>query len=369
MKYLSQTIRMTILASATAAVMLSCAEPNTQTPQTKSVTEAVYASGYLEALDQAVIRSQVEGVLLESFVNEGERVRKGQLLFTLSGVALDSRLQSARTAYEIAQRNASDSSPVLEEARKGVAIAREQFVADSLTWLRQSRLYEQKAASISQYENAKKAYESSRQSLERSIVQLKGKQDQVIRDLDASRKDLRTVQDELDFFQVKSDRDGIFYESPFSPGELIKKGDILAVIGSDRGYLGSLKIDEKDISRVSLGQEVLLEMDAFPDKTFQATVSKIYSRIDPVDQMLRVDAELSDSLPASLTGLALEANILIREKSEALVIPGNLLLPGDSVLVFQEGKEQKIKVLTGIRTLSEVEVLEGLSAESNLIKR
>jgi HlyD family secretion protein len=369
MKYLPQTIRMTILASATAAVMLSCTEPNTQTPQTKSVTEAVYASGYLEALDQAVIRSQVEGVLLESFINEGERVRKGQLLFTLSGVALDSRLQAARTAYEIAQRNASESSPILEEARKGVAIAREQFVADSLTWLRQSRLYEQKAASISQFENAKKAYESSRQSLERSIVQLKGKQDQVIRDLEASRKDLRTVQDELDFFQVKSDRDGIFYESPFSPGELIKKGDILAVIGSDRGYLGSLKIDEKDISRVRLGQDVLLEMDAFPDKTFLAKVTKIYSRIDPVDQMLRVDAELSDSLPASLTGLALEANILIREKSEALVIPGNLLLPGDSVLVFQEGKEQKIKVLTGIRTLSEVEVLEGLSAESNLIKR
>jgi HlyD family secretion protein len=369
MKILHQKIRPAVLIAVFALAAASCTEPATQTPQTKSVTEAVYASGYLEAREQAEIRSQVEGVMLETFVSEGDRVQKGQLLFTLSGVALDSRLQSAQTAYEIAQRNSSESSPVLEEARKGVLIAKEQFVSDSLTWVRQSSLYAQKATSVSQYENARKVYESSRQSLERSQSQLRSKRDQVTRELEAARKDLRTVQDELDFYQVKADRDGIFYESVFSPGELVKKGDILAVIGSDQGYLGSLKIDEKDISRVRLGQEVLLEMDAFPDKTFTAKVTKIYSRIDPIDQMLRVDAELKDSLPASLTGLALEANILIREKADALIIPSNLLLPGDSVIVLQGGKEQRIKVETGIRTLSEVEILEGLTAASKLIKR
>lgn len=352
-----------------SAVLLGCSEVATQNPQTKSVTEAVYASGYLEALDQAEIRSQVEGVLLESFFTEGDRVRKGQVLFTLSGVALNSRLQSAQIAYDIALRNASEASPVLEEMKKSVAIAKEQLVNDSLTWVRQSNLYAQKAVSVSQFENARKAYESSRQSYQRSENQLKSKQDQVLRELEASRRDLRTVQDEVAFYEVRSDRDGIFYESVFNPGELVKKGDVLAIIGSDQGYLGSLKIDEKDISRVNLGQTVLLEMDAFPDQTFQAKVTKIYSRIDPADQMLRVDAALTDSLPASLTGLALEANILIREKAAALVIPGNLLLPGDSVVVLKEGKEQKVKVTTGIRTLSEVEILEGLTPQSNLIKR
>ncbi|MFC5191918.1 efflux RND transporter periplasmic adaptor subunit [Algoriphagus aquatilis] len=351
-----------------SAALTACSEVPTQTPQVKSVTEAVYASGYLEAIDQAEIRAQVEGVLLETFVKEGEPVRKGQLLFTLSGIALDSRLQSAKTAYEVALRNASDLGPAIQEAVKGVAIAKEQFVNDSLMWVRQSSLYSQKAISQSSYENARKTYESSRQNLARSQSQLKGKQDQVIRELEASRKEWRTVQDELDFYQVKSDRDGIFYESPFSPGELVKKGDILAVIGSDQGYIGSLKIDEKDISRVSLGQQVLLEMDAFPDQTFQAKLTKVYSRIDPIDQMLRVDVALTDKLPTALTGLALEANIVIREKSDALVIPGNLLLPGDSVRVLKEGKAQKVKVIPGIRTLSEVEILEGITAESNLIK-
>jgi HlyD family secretion protein len=351
------------------AGLVACSEVATQNPQSKAVTEAVYASGYLEALDQAEIRSQVEGILLESFVTEGDRVRKGQKLFSLSGVALNSRLQSAQIAYDIALRTASDASPVLEEARKSLAIAKTQLTSDSLTWVRQSTLYAQKAVSVSQFENARKAYESSRQSYQRSESQLKSKQDQVLRELEASRRDLRAVQDEVAFYEVKSDRDGIFYESVFNPSELVKKGDVLAIIGSDQGYLGSLKIDEKDISRVTLGQTVLLEMDAFPDQTFQATVTKIYSRIDPVDQMLRVDAALTDSLPASLTGLALEANILIREKADALVIPGNLLLPGDSVVVLKEGKEQKVKVTTGIRTLSEVEILEGLTPQSNLIKR
>ncbi|GMQ29667.1 efflux RND transporter periplasmic adaptor subunit [Algoriphagus confluentis] len=351
-----------------SAGLLACSEVPTQTPQLKAVTEAVYASGYLEALNQAEIRSQVDGVLLESFAKEGDKVKKGQVLFTLSGVALDSRLHSAKTAYDIALRNASESGPAIQEAVHGVSIAKEQFINDSLTWVRQSNLFPQKAVSSSTYENARKAYESSRQSLERSQSQLKSKRDQVIRELEASRKDLRMVQDELDFYQVKSDRDGIYFESPFSLGELVKKGDVLAVIGSDQGYIGSLKIDEKDISRVSLGQQVLLEMDAFPDQTFMAKVTKVYSRIDPIDQMLRVDVALTDKLPTALTGLALEANIVIREKSDALVIPGNLLLPGDSVRVLKEGKAQKVKVIPGIRTLSEVEILEGITAESNLIK-
>lgn len=361
----SSLVSLVILSSFTFA----CSDLPTQTPEIKFVTEAVYASGYLEALNQVEIRSQVEGVLMESFVKEGERVRQGQVLFTISGVALDSRLASAQTAYEIALKNASDSGPAIQEALKGVAIAKEQLISDSLSWLRQSNLYEKGAVSVSTFENARKVYQSSRKNFERSQSQLKIKQDQVIRELEAARKDLRILQDELDFYQIKSEHEGIFYEATVSRGELVKKGEVLAIVGSDKGYLGNLKIDEKDISRVNIGQAVLLEMDAFPDQTFRATVTNIYSKIDPIDQMLRVDAILMDSLPSTITGLALEANILIREKSDALVIPISFLLPGDSVWVVRDKKEQKIKVVTGIRTLSEVEILDGISAESKLLRR
>ncbi|GAB3219410.1 efflux RND transporter periplasmic adaptor subunit [Algoriphagus aestuariicola] len=330
--------------------------------------EAVYASGFLEAIGQVELRSQTEGVLQNEFGTEGEKVQNGQVLFTISGLALDSRLQTAQQQFELAKINASPSSPVLAEYLQGVKIAEEQYRADSLTWLRQSRLYEQKAVSVSQFESAETAFESSKQNWKRSQSQLKSKRDQVLMDLESTRKDLLLLQDELDHYKVRSDRDGVFFHSEAEIGEFIKKGDVLATLGTDRGFIGSLKIDEQDISRISLGQKVLLEMDAFPGETFQAELTKIYSKVDPMDQMLRVDARLKDTLPSRLIGLALEANILVREKSEALVIPGSLLLPGDSVLILHDGKTRKVKVSPGIRTLTEVEILDGLSKDSNLIK-
>ncbi|WP_373494008.1 efflux RND transporter periplasmic adaptor subunit, partial [Aquiflexum sp.] len=292
----------------------------------------------------------------------------GQILFTISGMALDSRLQAAQLKFDLAKSNASASSPLMAESLQGVKIAEEQYRADSLTWLRQSKLYEQKAVSISQYEAAKTAFESSKQSWIRSKSQLESKKDQVQMDLESARKDLLLLQDELGHYEVRSDRDGIFFHAEPKIGEFIKKGDLLATLGTDQGFIGSLKIDEQDISRVSLGQKVLLEMDAFPGKTFQAELTKIYSKVDPMDQMLRVDARLHDTLSSRLIGLALEANILIREKNDALVIPGGMLLPGDSVLIMKDRKAQKVKVTPGIRTLTEVEILEGLSKDANLIK-
>jgi HlyD family secretion protein len=357
-----------ILGLAGIVTAMSCSAPETIQPETKSVMEAVYASGFLESVGQIELRSQAEGILLGEFGTEGEKVEKGQVLFTISGLALDSRLQAAQLNYELAKTNASTSSPLLAEFLQGVKIAEEQYRADSLKWLRQSKLYEQKAVSLSQFEAAKTAYESSRQSLNRSQSQLESKNDQLLLALESARKDLLLLQDELGYYKVRTERDGIFFQSGAEVGEFIKKGDVLATLGTDQGFISKLKIDEQDISRISLGQKVLLEMDAFPGRTFQATLTKIYSKVDPTDQMLRVDALINEPLPANLIGLALEANILIREKNDALVIPGGMLLPGDSVLILKDRKALKVKVTPGIRTLTEVEILEGLSKDSNLIK-
>ncbi|WP_157963229.1 efflux RND transporter periplasmic adaptor subunit [Algoriphagus litoralis] len=363
MKKINQLLGSTLLAG-----ILSCSSPETLQPETKSVMEAVYASGFLEAIGQVELRAQTEGVLQNKFGIDGEKVENGQVLFTISGLALDSRLQAAQLKFDLAKSNIDPSSPMMEEMVQGIKIAEEQYRADSLKWLRQSQLYEQKAVSLSQYESAKTAFESSKQSFKRSQSQLESKREQVLLDLESARKDLLQLQDELAFHQIRSDRDGILFQSLAEIGEFIKKGDVLATLGSSEGYIGNLKIDEQDIGKISLGQKVLLEMDAFPGKTFQAELAKIYSKVDPADQMLRVDVHLKDSLPKRLTGLALEANILIREKSDALVIPAGLLLPGDSVVIFKDGKVQKTKVSPGIRTLSEVEILEGLSNQSALIK-
>jgi HlyD family secretion protein len=93
----------------------------------------------------------------------------------------------------------------------------------------------------------------------------------------------------------------------------------------------------------------------------------VYPLVDIRQQALRVDATLDESLPGWFTGLTVEANIVIRKKDQALVIPRKLLLPGDTVLVQSDNGVQRTKIRKGIETLEEVEVLEGLSTASQLI--
>jgi HlyD family secretion protein len=89
--------------------------------------------------------------------------------------------------------------------------------------------------------------------------------------------------------------------------------------------------------------------------------------INKQQQSVQADATLQEPLPGWFSGLAVEANIIIRQKDKALVIPKTTLLPGDSVLIEDGNGTKKVKVMKGIETLEEVEIVEGLDTTSELV--
>ncbi|MFO0506348.1 MAG: efflux RND transporter periplasmic adaptor subunit, partial [Chryseotalea sp.] len=147
-------------------------------------------------------------------------------------------------------------------------------------------------------------------------------------------------------------------------GEWVRRGESVAIIGQANSFFLTLQIDEIDINKVKVGQNILVKADAFPDKIFKARLAKIYPLVDVRQQALQVDAELIDALPQSFSGLAVEANIIIRENAKALTVPTQAILPGDSVWVEEKGKPLKKKVLTGIRTFDEVEIVNGVDSQT-----
>jgi hypothetical protein len=80
-----------------------------------------------------------------------------------------------------------------------------------------------------------------------------------------------------------------------------------------------------------------------------------------------VDAEFEDSLPDQLYGLNIEANIVLHNKEKVMVIPRKALLPGDSVLVKENGETTKIKIRKGATDDNYVEVTGGLNANAVII--
>jgi multidrug efflux pump subunit AcrA (membrane-fusion protein) len=123
-------------------------------------------------------------------------------------------------------------------------------------------------------------------------------------------------------------------------------------------------VDEVDIVKLKIGQRALIVLDAYPNRVFEAKVSKIYPKKDERSQTFKVEALFSKSPPTLYPGLSGEGNIIIEQKEDALVIPKEYLI-NDSLVETETGR---VKIRAGLQDLDRVEVLSGIDAGTVLLK-
>jgi RND family efflux transporter MFP subunit len=119
------------------------------------------------------------------------------------------------------------------------------------------------------------------------------------------------------------------------------------------------EVNEEDIPRVALGQTVLFRTDAFPDRRLEGKVSEITPMGDIAAKTFRVKIALPDDTPLK-PGMSVEANIVTREKPNALLIPADAL-KGNVVFVIDGTRTHKRDVTAGIRGTRTAEILSGIS--------
>jgi multidrug efflux pump subunit AcrA (membrane-fusion protein) len=165
---------------------------------------------------------------------------------------------------------------------------------------------------------------------------------------------------------IKSFSDGVIYEVLRQTGDMIYPNQPIALVGSGK-MIARLLVDEDDYQKVKEGQKVLITMDAYPGKTFSATLHKIYPLLNKVEQSFRVDAFFDEELPAKVYGFNIEANIVIKDKVQALVIPKEALIKGDTVVTKQGNKLTRVKIIKGVEDAEWVQVKSGLHSISQSI--
>jgi multidrug efflux pump subunit AcrA (membrane-fusion protein) len=336
-------------------------------PQVKPLTEAVYASGFVVSRDEYEVISQAEGYLDEKLVRDGDLIRKGDPLFVVDSDQQSSRYQLAKENYEMASGNYRDDSPVLGELKAARETARSKMQFDSLNYVRYSNLLKSNATSQSEFDRMRLAYENSTNEFILQSSRYKKTKNQLYIDLENAKSQLQIASDESGRYIVRSLVDGKVFRTMKEKGELVRRNEAIAVIGRADAFYLELSVDELDIQRVKEGQEIVVKIDAYPAKIFRATVDRVFPMINQAQQSLRVDGSFIDPLPGAFSGLAVEANIIVRKKEKALVIPKSALLPGDSVFIETDDGEKKVKVVKGIETLDEVEIVEGLDSGKKLL--
>lgn len=349
--------------------LVSCKKSqNTSTsPQYKPLTEAVYASGNIFPKNEYKLTANADGFLVKQTAFEGDIISKNQLIFQLESVSQDARLEASSNILRQSEANFSDNSPILDELESQLKNARNKLSNDSINYNRYKELYERNATTRIEYERADLAYQTSKNDVSARRKAWLRTKNQLYVDLQNSKSNFKVNAREGDNFRIRSFEAGKLYEIYKKQGELVRKGEAVALVGDADAVFAQLAIDEADFVKVQIGQEILIKIDVYKDKVFKARVSKLYPKLNKADQTFRVDAEFIDEKPNAYYGMTIEANIVISQNPKVLTIPKNYLVGSDSVWIEENGDKKKIKITKGVENLDLVEVKSGLTEKSILV--
>jgi len=275
-------------------------------PTRGTAVEIVYATGAVEPVRWAKVATMLRGRILEICDCEGKVVAKGDVLARLDDKDVRAQLNELRAREDFAKRELSRQTELIGRGS------------------------------------------TTTQAYERASMDLR------------SLQGLISVQlEKLADYTITAPIDGVVLRRDGEVGEIADVGQVLFRIGVLKPLQIVAEVNEEDIPRVAIGQTMLLRTDAFPDRRLIGKVREVTPIGDPVAKTYRIKATLPDDTPL-LPGMSVEANVVTREKADALLIPSDAV-QGTSVFVIDGTRVHRRTIEPGIRGTRAVEVLKGLA--------
>lgn len=334
-------------------------------PRQKNITESVYASIKISPETYYYAQAVRAGVIETIYIEEGDWVKENQILFHIAPPSGNKeQLIDARINLEDAKSNLLGKNSQLKNIKLEIQSAEEQLILDSINFRRQERLLAQNIGKRIDYDQVELKYINSKnqlallkQKLEQTKTTLENNYKKAINRIDIEKN-------KLGDYQIRSKMDGKVYSVTKEEGDFVSTQEKIAEIGSYNKFKIGMDIDEVDITKIELGDSVLISLDAYPNEVFVSKVSKIYNKKNEVTQTFRVESTFLQPPPKLYYGLSGEGNIIVSRRENALIIPTEYLLPNNKVLTTKGKKSVK----TGIKNLEYTEILSGIDTTSILIK-
>ena len=204
------------------------------------ISESITATGTIEPVTEVEVGTQVSGIIDKIYADYNSVVTKGQLIAEMDRVTLQSEVASQRAAYNGAKAEYEYQQKNYERNR---GLHEKQLISDTD--------YEQ---SVYNYEKAKSNYESSQASLAKA-------------------------ERNLSYATITSPIDGVVINRGVEEGQTVASGfetPTLFTIAADLTQMQVVAdVDEADIGGVEEGQRVSFTVDAYPNDTFEGTVTQI----------------------------------------------------------------------------------------------
>ncbi len=285
-----------IMVAAAIVALAGCKKEEKMTFETTTVgyqdlkTE-VTATGTIEPVTQVEVGTQVSGIIDKIYVDYNSVVHKGQVIAELDKTNLSSELTSAQS---------------------NLANAESELTYQTANYNRYKELYNKGLISANDYEQARLGYEQARQQV---VVQ---------------KQNVQKAQTNLGYATITAPIDGVVLSKEVEEGQTVASSmttPTLFIIAQDLTDMRVIAdVDEADIGDVREGQRVTFTVDAYPDDTFEGTVTQVRQEATTESNVVTYqvvisarndDLKLRPGLTANVTIYTMEKNHVLAVQSKA----------------------------------------------------
>jgi membrane fusion protein (multidrug efflux system) len=291
--------------------------------ESMTLVDETQAVGSLRSRQGVMLRPEVGGRVKQILFNDGQRVRKGQLM-----VQFDDQLPQAQLAQSGAELSIAQANH-----KRNQDLVAQNFI--------------------------------SQRSLDESAAALQ-----------VSRAKLALAQATLQRLQVLAPFDGIAGLKQINVGDYLKDGADMVNVEDIDAVLLDFRLPERFQTKIRAGQKAQLTVDALPGRPFTAIIQAVDPLIEPNGRSVGVRGCIDNRQQQLRPGMFARVNAVFGSRENALVIPEEAIIPQGGrtfVVKIVQGDKPEIKVServavkVGLRLPGKVEILEGLSAADTVV--
>ncbi|SDH44999.1 MULTISPECIES: efflux RND transporter periplasmic adaptor subunit [unclassified Duganella] len=325
-------------ASASAAkddqkVTLQMSPEDTLTIESDALASGPVITGSIQPERRADLRAEVGAIVIQVLKENGEQVRKGDVLLRLDETSIRDSLTSAEEATRAAEQSLAQAQRMYERQKTLLASGMVSTTALEDAEVRRNNAQSDVAA-------ARSRSVSARQQLTRTLV--------------------------------RAPFDGIVSERKVSNGDTAQVGkELIKVIDpSSMRFEGTVSADK--IGVVKVGQPVLFRINGYGDKPFNGKIKRVDPAANAITRQVEVLVEFADSNRPGVAGLYAEGRVEAQSSNSLMIPPSALVQAGDSNYVWRVKGGTLAKVPLTIGTRDERsgrwQVLSGLQAGDMVVR-
>jgi RND family efflux transporter MFP subunit len=346
LKYLIVTLFIVVIGIFAVTFLAHANTPlKTETVDINSVSQQILATGSINAQTQAVLNFQIGGKLIYLPFKEGDVISKGQTIAQLDSYALQKQLEIAANTYQVSKNTASQTQ---ENQAAGVLEGQQRTTLDTTNKQAYSAITQDQVI----YDNVKRLVDNA--NLAQNSAQIS--------------VDLANYSVQL--ASLVSPISGVVLHEDVNTTGVNITPVTTFIVADPTSMVFSANVRQQEIDFISVGNPVLVSLDALNGQVLQGVVDKIYPQkitLANGDQVYRVDIKINN-LPASVK-LGQSGTVLIKSNfnQKVTLVPSWTVLSDSYIWVLENGKPVLKKITVGNTINGQTEVMSGLKDVDKVI--